>query len=101
GSGVWTFFPDANGVGSYQPGATPQEKRANKIVLSANGAIHKASNLEFVPECGYEAGRWPAIHIHNRIPGALPRAGMIAAFGSEIRRSGQNVQAPHPAEAWC
>ena len=43
-----------------------------------------------------EAGRWPAIHIHNRIPGALPRAGMIDAFGVEIRQSGQNVQTPFP-----
>ena len=58
------------------------------------GAIHKASNLHLVPECGYEAGRWPALHIHNRIPGALPRAGMIDAFGVEIRQSGQNVQTP-------
>jgi hypothetical protein len=47
-------------------------KNANKVGLSANGAIHKASTLPLVPEYGYEAGRWPEIHIHNRIPGALP-----------------------------
>jgi hypothetical protein len=99
-AGVWTFTADAKGVSSYQPGATPQEKRANKVGLSANGAIHKASNLQLVPECGYDAGRWPANHIHNRIPGALPRAGMIDAFGVEMRPSGRRGRgaAPQPVQ---
>jgi hypothetical protein len=43
-----------------------------------------------------EAGRWPAIHIDNRIPGALPRAGMIDAFG--VEDSAVRPECPNGAE---
>ena len=52
-----------------------------------------ASNPQLYPECGYEAGRWPAINIGDRIPGALPRAGMIDAFG--VAFLGLNSKCPN------